>query len=188
MKLFNDKVRIIRFEPAHHTVLVYKWYHSGDYEQFFGNLPILTLDEIATIQNLYLIVNVDNGDQVYGMYYVSQIRERDRNVHLDLMIDKNYHRLGIGLSSLKIMLYYLLNCMNMYKVKANIFDSNKSCQSLCEKIGYKFHGVQPKDVYLNGEFHDVRLYSIAKTPFNKMFKEEIESSWKEKSQVGDLSA
>lgn len=184
MILANDKIRIIPKEPCHATY-IYRWYHAGGYEDFFGNMPSMNVQDSISFNPdglNFMIVNFSNPQEVVGMFSLTNIEERHRNLHFGILIDKKYHGLKIAKDSSKLMIYYIMNCMNMFKVIARIDSENSVSKKLTESFGFELEGVLKQEIYHNGEFRDILRYRITKGVFNKKYKEEIESSEKVASE------
>lgn len=176
MRLHNNKVRLIGLEPAH-WVHIYGWSNSGEYNYFFGNLPPLT-SELASKFNSrgvnLLIVNPKNIDEVYGLVSISNIQERNRNVHYNILIDKKCQGQDIAKEASKLAIYYIMNCLNMYKVIAEVNEDNDVSKTLTESFGFEFEAKLKQEVYIDGEFKDVIRYRLTKGPFNKSYKSVVE--------------
>jgi RimJ/RimL family protein N-acetyltransferase len=174
MKLSNDKIMLIPFESNLHCGHVYRWYHSGDYEMAFGNIPLLTLQDCMNLKNTYMIVNPARPDEVFGMYVLTDIQERHRNLKIHVLIDKKYQKQGVCFDSIKYMIYYIMNSMNMYLIEGCFAEDNLGSETIAKKIGFEFEGLRKQRVYHNGEFKNLKCYVLTKGTFNKRFKKELE--------------
>lgn len=183
MRLSTKRILIVPKESCH-SAQIYKWFHSGDYESFFGNMPEITATMAMNFNSdglNFMIVNSLNPDEVFGMLSMNQIEERHRNLHFGLLIDKKFHGMKLSKESMKLMIYYIMNCMNFFKVIGRVDPENEISKKLTESFGFELEGVLKQEEYRNGEFHDVLRYRMTKGSFNKRYKAEIESSEKELS-------
>jgi len=173
MRLSNENVLIIPFEQCHITT-IYKWYHSGKYEKFFGNIPLMTLTDAGSVKNIFMIVNPVEPNQIYGMFALSNIKERHRNLELHAMICEEFQNKGYLKDATKYIIYYILNCMNMYKVVALIEESNEYAEKAARYFGFEQEGLLKHEIYFNGEFKNIKRFYLTKGVFNKKFKKELE--------------
>lgn len=168
-------LKIIPFEPSIHSPLIYKWYHSGEYEDFFGNISELTIDTINQMQPFfYMVVNPQDINEIYGLCSMTSIEERNRNLYLGIMVDKQYQGKSMFREVLKLMIYFIMNSMNMYKVIGRIRQSSSKWIERIKEFGFIEEGTLRKHVYSHGEFHDMVIVSMLKGEFNKRYKQEIE--------------
>jgi len=174
MLLCTDKVRIIPFETVH-SACVYKWFHSGEYDKFFLNQGLLAFEDIPKAKmNTLVLVNPINLDEVFGIFTMTAVEERHRNLNVGLLVDKLYHGTGIAFDGLKLGLYNVFNNMNFYKAKCCPLESNLASIKLAEKVGFRKEGKLENEFYMDGEFHDAVLLGLTKGPFNKRYKAELE--------------
>jgi len=182
MRLSNDVIRIIPYEPQMHAALVYSAYHSGDYEAFFGNGNMLTLQAASQIRNAYLVVNPRDAREIYGGIMLTEIKERHRNLVFHGMLIKQYQKKGFAKSSLIMMVDYIMNQMNYYKVICPIVGENEKAESVLVDVGFELECTLKNEDYHDGAFHDVKRYSIVKGTFNRRHKKKVETESSEKGK------
>ncbi|MGE0630967.1 MAG: GNAT family N-acetyltransferase [Pseudobdellovibrionaceae bacterium] len=167
-------IRLVRFEPEYHTAIVYKWYYSGDYEEFFRYTPDCPSAQkiVSTaIDNTFMVVVKDT---VVGLVRQYDANEFSRNISVGVLVDKEFEKNKIGTTALKIFLHWKFNYCNFYKVKLNIMIRNKRVSNILDLLGFYKEGEFKKDVFLNGEYHDSAVYAMFKTLFNKKYKDIFE--------------
>lgn len=174
MKMYDDKIRILPYEPEAHWAFIYHWYHSGDYNDFFGNIPMMNSNNAASFNKdgAFIIVDVKDVKKVIGLFTISKIEDRHRNCHFGVLIDKKFQGNDIARKASVMMLYYIMNQMNMFKIIALVNDSNEVSKHITESFGFEKEGFFKQDVYFSGEFHDIIRYKITKGMFNKRYKSE----------------
>ena len=146
MKLANDRMMIIPFEPTYHAPHVYRWFHSGNYESFFGNIPLMTTTASSSLQNAFMIVDPNDANNILGMAILTNIQERHRNLQYHLLIDRKYQANGIGVDATKFMLHYILKEMNMYLVEALICN-NEYAERCAIDCGFEFESNRKQRIY-----------------------------------------
>jgi RimJ/RimL family protein N-acetyltransferase len=174
MKLGNDKLMLIPFEPQHHGARVYAWFHSGDYQSFFGNRESVKTTDSAFINPSFMIVGANNASEIYGMCSLMNADDRNRNLIYGILVDKKYQRTKIATEMSKLMLYYIMNEMNMYKVVVRVTENLFKWIAAVKDFGFTQEGCLRKHIYRDGEFHDLLIFSILKGEFNKRYKKEID--------------
>lgn len=177
MKLYNDKIRIIPFEHDHWPV-VYSWAGSGCYDYFFGNSGPYTGSMCAEFNKSginFIIVNSKNIQEVFGMISVSQIDDRSRNFHYNILVDKNHRRKGYAKEASELALFHMFNNLNYYKAIALVGDGNPESKALTEGFGFDHEAILKQEVYLDGEFKDVERFRMLKGTFNKLYKQKLEA-------------
>lgn len=176
MKMYNDKIRIIPFEPAHWQN-VYSWANSGCYDYFFGNSGPYTGDRCASFNSQginFIIVSAKDIQEVLGMISISQIDDRSRNFHYNILVDKNCRRKGFAREASVLALFYMFNNLNYYKAIALVGDGNTESKCLTESFGFDHEAVLKQEVYFDGEFKDVERFRMLKGTFNKLYKQKLE--------------
>jgi len=176
MRLYNDKVRIIPAEDSHWP-RIYSWQHSGDYDSFFGNMPMLdsrTSGQFLRDNLCFMILDPKDVNKIMGMFVINRIEERHRNAHFGVLIDKAFQGQKIARPSIIMMIDYILNMMNFYKVIARVNEGNDVSAYLTETIGFKKEAELEDEIYYNGEFKNVIRYYITKGKFNKLYKKKSE--------------
>lgn len=166
-------VKLIKFEPAAHTQMVYGWYYDNAYTHFFRNYPSCpSFDEIvATMSGKTFMVLAQ--DQIVGMVMHFNQNEFSRKVEMGCLIDKSCEGNKIGSTAAKILIYYLLNTLNLYKVSMTSVSDNDRVNKIVEKLGFSKEGHFKNSVYYDGEFHNENFWAIFKGDFNKKYKAEF---------------
>jgi RimJ/RimL family protein N-acetyltransferase len=153
--------------------MVYTWYYDNSYANFFRNYPSCpSFDEMraAMAGKTFMIVS-DN--KIVGMVMHFNQNEFARKVEIGILVDKECEGKTIGQSATKILIYYLLNTQNLYKVSAVVVAENERVNKAIEKLGFTKEGKFRNSVYYDGEFHDENFWSIFKGDFNKKYKAEF---------------
>jgi diamine N-acetyltransferase len=88
-----------------------------------------------------------------------------RNAHIFYMIDPDYWGQKIGTETGKLIIEYGFKELNLHKITATLFSTNKASLRVAEKIGLKHEITLQKEVYINGEHVDALEYSIFKEDY-----------------------
>ncbi len=165
--------RLVKFEPALHTGQVYSWYYDNAYTHFFRNYPNCpSIDEVVSSMSGKTFM-VLHEEKIVGMVMYFNQNEFSRKVEVGVIIDKTCERKKIGTTAFKVMIYYLLNTLNLYKVSVTVVADNARLNTLLERMGFSKEGHFKNSVYYDAEFHDENFWSIFKGEFNKKYKQEF---------------
>lgn len=172
LKTING-IKLIKFEPSAHTQMVYNWYYDTHYLHFFRNYPSCpSFDEIiASMAGKTFMIVYDN--KIVGMVMHYNQNEFSRKTEVGILVDKAYEGNKIGPTATKVLVYYLLNTLNLYKVSVVVVSDNEAVNKTVEKFGFIKEGKFKNSVYYDGEFHDENFWSIFKGDFNKKYKPEF---------------
>ena len=85
-------------------------------------------------------------------------------------MDNAHQRKGMFNEAFILMCNYVMNSMNFYKIIGTPREDNEKSIGLLEKAGFKTEGVMENEIYVDGEFHNVKRYAITKGAFNKLHK------------------
>jgi len=107
-------------------------------------------------------------DRYIGNIYATGIDSINRTAEMHIFIgdDKNQGK-GYAAESIKMMIEYLFNEMNIERLEARIFaDNNRSIQ-LFESCGFKKEGTHIAAVYKHGHRKTVLSFGLLRTKWEK---------------------
>ncbi len=112
---------------------------------------------------------VENKEGLYiGGCFTSWLNWKNRTTYIAVFIgNPDYRSKGYGTEALRIFLGFLFNELGLRKVKLNVFSFNKRAIRCYEKCGFTVDGINRKEVYRNGEYHDNLAMSITKEAFER---------------------
>jgi len=173
-------IRLVRFEPEYHTAKLYEWYYSGQYDEFFRDIPQCpgAVDLAGWALGKSFMVVRNEGDLVVGVVQCSEASETSRNFEYGALIQLDCQGLGYAVAAMKILLNWKFNSCNFYKAKMKIMAKNKNLCDNLERFGATReggpHAVLKKECFFEGEFNDIAVYAIFKTEFNKLYSKYFE--------------
>ncbi len=165
---------LVRFEPTFHTAILYGWYYSGDYPEFYRNYPNCpTADEIAASAHgkTFMIIN-DKNDIVGCIMYFKE-DEFSRNFELAVLIDKKSEKQGFAFNALRILMNWKFNFCNLYKAIIQVVARNDRLCMAVENFGASCEGILRKQAYYDGDFRDIAVYSMFKPQFNDKYQADL---------------
>ena len=81
--------------------------------------------------------------------------------------DKDYWGKGYGSDALKVLIRFIFEEVNIYKIKLNVFSFNKRAISCYKKLGFKEEGILKDELYRNGKYFDIIPMALFKEDFIK---------------------
>lgn len=128
---------LYRANPA-----AYRWQAFGpmnqtEARQFLRNHP--SLDAAQPGQWQQLGIELSSTQQLIGDLAMRFSRVESQNVELALTISPDFHRLGIGKETMRLLLNHLFS-QNIHKVFVRINEHNEGSVKLIESKGFKLEG------------------------------------------------
>jgi len=103
-----------------------------------------------------------------GLYYINWI---SRTAEFGIYIgDFDYRNGGYGSDSLRTLLRYGFNDLNMNKIWGEVYDNNKAIK-IYRHIGFKDEGTLRDNYYNEGRYWDSHIISILKKEYEDMYSE-----------------
>lgn len=108
-----------------------------------------------------------NNDEILGLITLAAIDYLNQSAELHIMIGgKQNQNKGLGTFAVREMLKHAFYNLNMHRVELTVLETNSRAIHLYEKVGFVHEGTKRDSNYKNGEFENMRLYSILKDEFN----------------------
>ncbi|MGN0521690.1 MAG: GNAT family N-acetyltransferase [Eubacterium sp.] len=108
----------------------------------------------------------EDDDRILGLISLVSVDYINQSAELHIMIGNKINQgRGIGTFAVKEILNHAFNNMNLRRIELTALSSNERACHLYEKIGFTCEGVKRKAKYKNGEFVDMRLYSILREEY-----------------------
>lgn len=85
-----------------------------------------------------------------------------KNAEIGYWLGEDYWGKGIITKAIPQIIDYGFKNMDIVRIFARIFETNKASQKVVEKCGFKLEGKYDKTLYKNGEYLDELIYAIRK--------------------------
>lgn len=105
-----------------------------------------------------------NGERA-GSISIDGLENRYRKGEFGISIHPDHHNKGIGTTSVRLILQYAFETMNMHKVRGAYIDGNKASKRVMEKAGFQREGTERDFKYVDGEWKDVHWMSILENEY-----------------------
>ena len=96
-----------------------------------------------------------------------EINEKDQNAELGYWVDKNFWGQGICTEAAAEVVKFGFERLSLHKIHSHFMKSNPASGKVMEKIGMKREGVLPGHIRKWGVFHDIVLYGLLKSDYEK---------------------
>ena len=98
-----------------------------------------------------------------GTVGLTSIDYKDQRAELGILIgDESWQNKGIGKEALDLLIMFVVDEMNIRKIKAIVFEENIPAIKLYKSCGFAEEGLLKKEVYKNGEFKSVMVMALFK--------------------------
>lgn len=113
-------------------------------------------------------VTREGSQDILCLVSLTDIDYINQSAQFHIMVGSEANRgKGIGTFALHTMLCHAFSNMNLRRVELAVLEDNQRAQALYEKEGFIYEGTKRKAVYKNGDFQNLRMYSMLKDEFEK---------------------
>ena len=113
-----------------------------------------------------LAIALKENNEIIGLEYLTHIDHVNRKANEAYLIgNKNHRGFGYAYEARIIMLEYAFNQLNLNKIYAKVLDYNLASKKSLLKFGYKHEATLKEEVYKNGKYNDLEIYTIFKEQF-----------------------
>ena len=121
------------------------------------------------LNQIFGIVSLEN-DKLIGNCGIHKINSKNRTATLGIFIgDKKERNKGYGLDTIKLLLDYGFNYLNLHEIQLDVMSFNKRAIRCYEKAGFKQYGRRRECEYINGKYYDVISMDILKSEFKDSY-------------------
>ena len=156
MKIFNDMINDSEIEK-----MVVGWSKPvtiDEQEKWFNNLNSDSNIRYAIAVNDYAI----------GSATIRNIDWKNRSASFDIKILLEHGGQGYGKESIKLLLDYCFNQLNLNRISVNILEFNEISQKLFRSCGFQQEGVQREAVFKEGKYNSLLIFSILRDEYIKI--------------------
>lgn len=162
-------------------VLIYKWRNDVEITKYLGCNVFLVSSErekksienkiFDDTKNVYFAVCDYQSNKLIGYTSINNIDLRNLKAEWGgtLIGDKDFIGNGFGKEASKLMLRFLFDQYPIHKCYAYCLEEHPSTQKLFSSLGFKHDGILRDEVFKNGEFKNVLLFSILRDEVNDQF-------------------
>lgn len=123
------------------------------------------INEIAT----FAIID-SKQDKLIGTVGLHEINHFKKTATLGIFIgDKQYREKGYGTETIKLILDYGFNYLNLQNIKLDVIEFNKRAIACYIKCGFKEYGRRRKCEFVNGKYYDLISMDILSEEFKESY-------------------
>jgi RimJ/RimL family protein N-acetyltransferase len=152
---------------------LYKWFSDTEFLKYYDYVPPIpqSEEEVNRIFNDYntknesivFAIRLLSDNKIIGIAGLDDIIKSNQVATLFIGIgNKDLRGNGYGHESMKILLDYGFNDMDLYRIQLNVLEFNTSAIKLYERSGFKKEGIFREFVLRNNQRYDMFLYSLLK--------------------------
>ena len=165
----NIKLKLIEEEDLSFLVKIRNESYGEFYEYPISNSKQkMWFEKFLNCGDVLFIIYTNDNIKV-GMIGLSKIDTRNRSAEFGrFFISRSYRGKGFGKESLKLILEYSFNHLNLHRIYLNAFEHNDRAINLYTKLGFKKEGIKRDHIYMNGSYNNLICMSILKNEFIKI--------------------
>lgn len=95
-----------------------------------------------------------------GLIGLKNIDYKNQIAELTIYINTEYQSKSFGSQSLKQLINFAFNEMNLRKIKVAIFSDNSEAMRLYDNFNFVCEGILKKEIFKNGAFKDIMLLAL----------------------------
>ena len=94
---------------------------------------------------------------------------QNRNASSGTIIgDKRYWGRGIGSTSMRLRTHFAFHQLGLEKLRSAAFAENLGSRRSLEKAGYTQNGIERREIFREGRWHDIVLYELLRNDWLQM--------------------
>ncbi len=172
----NQENNIMKLRPLEEkdAKRMFEWMSDPEVNQFFRfdktNLSIekcraFIATSFTDTDHHYAIE--ENGEYV-GTISLKHINQTNKNAEYAIALHKDAQGKGLGTQASRELLKIAFNDLSLNKVYLDVLSDNSSAIHLYKKLGFKEEGELKQHVFINKEFHNLKLFGILKEDYERM--------------------
>ena len=116
-----------------------------------------------------IVFGIENKKgKLIGVCGLTWIDWKNRNAEVSTYIgEKEWQKKGAATDSLKALIKYGFETLNLHRIYAIIFEFNKSSIKLFERCGFEFEGKHREAHFIKGRYWDELVYGMLHEEYNK---------------------
>jgi len=110
------------------------------------------------------VVAVD--DQPVGSVGVHGVDDVNGSAEVGIFLGEQFWGNGYGTEAGRLVTEYAFAQYRRHRVVARVFEGNDASASIWEKLGFELEGTHRDEVYVDGQYRDVRYYSVLESEWD----------------------
>lgn len=175
IEFLGDSVLYLRPVELSDVPNLQRWINDPEVRRFLKiHVPMNTEAEKGYVESLSnnsgssvtLAIVLRDGDRHIGSVAFHRINWKNREAETGSVIgEKDCWSKGYGFRAKMLLLGYGFNELNLHRVSSRVYDFNSRSRRCLEKCGYIQEGTSRKQIFRDGEYHDVYNFGILRDEF-----------------------
>ncbi len=166
--LLGDKV-FLRAAVPDDIIDAHYWLTQSDPDSIFPFIsrPVSPSEAAETFRkqeksemDMTLMVIKKADEEPVGVISTMNFNALNRSTEINVLIDPEKRRKGLGRDALKIFSKYLFMQRGLNRIYAQVAGFNTPGAKLFNSVGFKIDGKLRQNHFYKGEFHDTIVYSL----------------------------
>ena len=173
--MIKGKKIILDSVEEEHLPLLLKWRNDPNFRQYYREYRVLTVEQqrkwwVDKVLNdnswqYFVVKPVQDPEKIIGVAGLTYIHPIYRTGEFAITLgDSSYRGKGYGSDTLKTLINYGFNDLNLNKIWCEVYENNKAIE-IYRKIGFKDEGILRQQVYKNGKFLDSYILSMLRSEY-----------------------
>lgn len=179
----GPRIRLLPFEPQHHSSMIYDMFHSGEYDEYFREVSDpMTFDMAMRYGDICngQLFSIFKGTDLIGFVVLYDLKVRRRSIKAGIILDKGFQNQGFCLEAMYLICDYLFTELSIRKVVVEVLGTNDRLKKLLPEGGFEKEATLVEEAFLHGEFLDLDRYYLMRDKFLKKTEEFKEVIWAQK--------
>lgn len=109
-------------------------------------------------------------DVLIGVAYAARINDHHKHALIGITIgEREYWGQGYGKESLRLLLDYCFEKLELHRVSAETFEYNSAWRDLVEGMGFTKEGVAREYLHRDGQYWDKEMYSLLDREYEMLY-------------------
>jgi ribosomal-protein-alanine N-acetyltransferase len=179
----TERLLLRRFKPSDAEYMFKNWANDNEVFRFFTRNPHSDITQTEQIVSEW--VNTYTNDNCYnwaielkeigeiiGQISLVDLNEKYSLCEVGFTVGRSFWKKGIGTEALKAVINYLFKEIGINRIEGKHNILNFASGRVMQKSGMTFEGIMRQaDINKNGEFSDLKVYSILKSDYNMLSNE-----------------
>ncbi|MCS7258471.1 MAG: GNAT family N-acetyltransferase [candidate division WOR-3 bacterium] len=112
----------------------------------------------------------EDTESVIGVVSLTNIDKKNKNCELGYWLGEKYWNRGIMTQAVQKILQLAFEKLKLHRISAKSFAGNLGAIRVLEKNHFRLEGIMYEVIYRNRYWHNIFLYGILKSDYEKFFK------------------
>ena len=131
--------------------------NEAEMTEYFENV-------ICDDDSIHLLICDD--DEPVGFVSVSVEDERTRWGDLGVWVVPEHWGEGYATAAAELIVDYAFTERNLHRLQTRVIEPNEASANIWEKLGFELEGTHRDEVYVDGQYRDVRYYSVLESEWD----------------------